>query len=196
MKNKAVIIIAVLLTGAYIACNAQNDSISDKKSIAKNAIYIEAMGNGFNYSDAVIWGTVNYERTIICSKDVNCSIRMGFGPGFYIYDGIIKIASNYYSLPLLINIITKPNGTNHLEAGLGVVLTDDAWLDNKYCEVGFTGGIKYRYQKKRRGLYISSGLTPSLYFDHSLQTSNDKFFAVFDKMVHLVTIGICVGYHF
>ncbi len=202
MKNIVNLLLVLLLTGAFPisnTCKAQSDSISNKKNIAKNAIYVEAFGNGWSFLDevAVIWGTLNYERTIICSKHVNCSIRMGFGynryQNPYLWNDEIF---SYYSLPLLFNSITNPNGSNHLEAGLGIVLTNDAWDLNKNYEVGYTASLKYRYQKKTKGIYFSAGLTPSIYYDPFIKYVPDEYSVFSHGRIHLAAIGICIGYHF
>lgn len=199
MENLVTIIVTVLLIVAFPTCKAQNDSTFSKNNISKNVIYLEALGNGFNYSGVFIWGTLNYERNIIYSKKANYSIRMGFG--YNSSSSKNPYATNnknysFYSLPLMFNIISNPYGNHHIDAGLGIVLTNDGWVDNTNLEIGYTGSFKYRYQKKAGGIYFSSGWTPSIYFDPYFKGSPLDIGAVFDRIIHLATIGISIGYHF
>ncbi len=199
MKILINIFIILLLTAAVPSIKAQNDSTFNKNNIAKNAIYIEALGNGFNDEKTVTWGTLNYERNIFHSKDIYCAIRMGFAynfeTGLNSYGAIIKIY-HYYSLPLMFNIISNPNGDHHIEAGFGVVVTNDAMVEIKKYEIGYTWNLKYRYQKKTKGIYFSAGWTPSVYFDPYYNNGPWSNHFIFDVIPHFLMIGMSIGYHF
>jgi|GEM_PF-4068747 len=199
MKKFVAILVTLLLIAVLPICKAQNDSVSNKNNSSKNVIYLEGLGNGFNYSDEFIWGTLNYERNIIYSKKVNYSIRVGFGynssSSKNLYSTNNKTYS-FYSLPLIFNIISNPSGNHHIDVGLGIVLTNNGWVDNTNLEIGYTGSFKYRYQKKTEGIYFSSGWTPSVYFDPYFKGSPLDVGYIFDRIIHFATIGISIGYHF
>ncbi|MCE9539872.1 MAG: hypothetical protein K8R85_11735 [Bacteroidetes bacterium] len=198
MENIVTIIVTILLIAAFPTCKAQNDSTFNKNN-SKNVVSIEALGNGFNYSGVFILGTLNYERNVIYSKKVNYSIRMGLGYNSSSSKNPYSTNNkkySFYSLPLMFNIISNPYGNHHIDAGLGIVLTNDGWVDNINFEIGYTGSFKYRYQKKTRGVYFSSGWTPSIYFDPYFKGSPTDIGYIFDRITHLATIGISIGYHF
>lgn len=199
MKNNFILIITLLLIIIFPTCKAQNDIASNKNSIAKNVVYVEALGNGLTYSHIPTLGTLNYERTIISSPKINCAIRIG--GIYYQYTEHIRYLSStrfhsIFSCPILFNIISNLHGNNHIETGLGIVLTNNAWVNNGNLEIGYTGSIKYRYQKKTKGIYFSSGWTPSFYFDPYYKGIPLAFGAIYDRIVYFVTMGISIGYHF
>jgi len=190
MKNIVTLIVIILILVTFFTCEAKNDSAFYENNISKNVIYLEALGNGFYY-EGPIWGTLNYERTVIYSPKINCAIRIGLG---YIGSSSHNKYHNGFSLPLLFNIISNPYGNHHIEGGIGVVLISDGLVQNSI--LGCTGSIKYRYQKKTKGIYFCSGWTPSFYFDPYFKGSPLDIGAIYERILHLANIGIGVGCHF
>ncbi len=186
---------------AFATCKAQNDSAFHKNNISKNVVYIEALNSGYSFFyEYNLWGTVNYERTIIYSEEFNCAIRMGFGYDAFFSQNvshIYKLDGAFYTLPITFNFIDNPRGNHHTDAGLGVILNNHGWDGHRIFGVGYIGNLKYRYQKKTKGIYFSAGWTPTVYFDHHItQGINNFIFGTMDVLLNLATMGMSIGYHF
>lgn len=150
--NKTSFIISVLMFFTFI-CEAQKDSISVKKTISKNVVYVEALGNGSYLWYSGIPGSFNYERVVKVSAKTIFALRAGVGIG---------LDNNINTETLLFTFIRNPSGKHHFESAIGVALRNgDNILNHTF---GLTGSLKYRYQKPEPGVYFSVGWTPKFYY--------------------------------
>ena len=134
-------------------------------SQSKNALYLEALGNGVVYS-------INYDWRF--SKSMNgLGLRFGFG-GFYAQDDVLL------SVPVLFNRLWgKRNHYLETAAGFGYYRFPDNIIGDYDYDSFFaaTFSLNYRYQPSDGGLMFKAGWTP----------------VVSDKITEWNWVGIGVG---
>ena len=138
--------VVVFLFGAGVGTTRAQDVDEEPGMgplLAPNAVYAEALGNGFVYS-------LNYERLF------NDRLAGRFG---LLYAG-------GWGAPLMANFLVG-RGRRHLEVGLGVVLlsathmADDLGVREEHLSnVMASCTIGYRYQDPAGGLMFRVGFTP------------------------------------
>jgi hypothetical protein len=154
--------------------------------LKNNAIYLELLGN------AVLFGSLNYERVVIHSRKVCFTFRTGFG---YANDG----TSQAMNFPLLANAWFRVSRKTCLEAGVGTLLSYSYWpehysfglLSPTWVESGdsfdaaFTACFGVRIQAPS-GFLFRAGFTPLVNLD-----TKTYLFPIF-----LPWGGISFGYSF
>jgi hypothetical protein len=140
----------------------------------KNSIYFELFGN------ALIYGSLNYERIVLHRKFFYLSVRAGIGGGY-----IPK--ATVFSFPLMVNTIFQVHKGGSVELGTGATMMFMGIEDGEANELGIwengnapipTGTIGYRYQAKK-GFLLRVNFTP---------------FTNFEEFFYFV--GISFGYSF
>jgi len=175
-NSRLAFLIAIFLTGYLYAQEVQK--------VAKNAIYIEGLGNGVIYS-------LNYERNV----GNNLSIRVGVGyfgaSGEATYKDTGKkeeIVANIGTFPIMANYFIG-KGRHKIEIGGGMVLFtisahgDEVSSNGIKFKAGLlpalTGTLGWRYQPREGGLVFKIAFTP-----------------IFNLGSFLPYGGISVGYSF
>lgn len=145
MKN--VILACALLIG--LRANSQKDS-----SVAKNTIYLEALGNSY-------FASLNYEHVFKIRKQ-----RLSTSIGLFMYPNRINGKSNnnwdffYYTIiPVQVNYLFGPN--KKWEAGIGITLingdsneSSGLYYDNVIIDLlAMVKIIGYRFGKKSGGFF-------------------------------------------
>ncbi len=129
-------------------------SVRSQDVYAKNAVYLEVLGNGGAYS-------LNYERA--------------FSPKFLLRVGFASWSSSapfggdesITTIPVMINSLFG-TGNHKFEGGLGFLLGgekhsgNEAWPESSDTIFALTGVAGYRYQKPSGGIIFRAGLTPFL----------------------------------
>lgn len=181
---------SILLMLSQFICHAQKDSVSSKKAISKNIVFIEALGNGGFFTNQTWYTlcTLNYERTLNTTAKNWYSIRVGFTTAEYPHDEVIH---KTLIMPLMFNIITNPIGKNHIENGFGLIYSRESdpyqGDDNEF---GVAYSLKYRYQNnKKKGLFFAIGYTPNFFLKKMWRGE-------FSILVRTLSGGLNLGYHF
>jgi hypothetical protein len=160
---------ALLAVGSASAQEARPDSALVGR--ARNAVYVELIGNGLLYS-------VNYDRMLTD----HLSARVGAS---YLGARTDTESASLATFPVMINYLTGARSNHHFEAGAGVTLLTASAEDlDDFEEAGFDGiagtaTLGYRYQRPQGGFVFRSGLTP--------------FFGAGGV---LVSAGVSLGYSF
>jgi hypothetical protein len=137
------------------ACFGQEKADTVPRVFPNNSVYLELGGN------AVLFGSLNYERVLLHRKFFYLTARGGLGGGY------IPTAS-ILSFPVLVNTLFQFYKGGAAEVGLGATMMligmeeGDAG-DNDFWKNGNapmpTGTIGYRYQGKR-GFLLRVNFTP------------------------------------
>lgn len=123
----------------HLVTQGQDLNTKDQINVRRNTFFIEALGNGGNYS-------INYDRLIGKNKPVT-SIRLGL---------IGKVNYESSSIPIEFNMLFGSN-THKVELGLGFTGIFDNFDFEKMLLLFRFG---YRYQPREGGLFFRTGITP------------------------------------
>jgi hypothetical protein len=150
---------------------AQNDVTPADGSYAKNAVYMELLGNGFAYS-------LNYERLLLRDNLMTMRGRIGVTPGFVnLFKGI--------AIPLEVNACFIENRGHALETGIGFT-----WFNGKsryrnkdlelitsqpFNAVSLSVRVGYRYQLPGRGPVFRAGFLPTFSVFSPDEVRNNSF---------------------
>lgn len=121
---------------------------------AKNAVYLELLGNGGLYS-------LNYERAF----SQKFLVRVGFASWSSSQD--FGGEKSITTIPVMFNSLFG-TGNHKIEGGAGFMLGsekhsgNEVWPKSKETIFALTGVAGYRYQKSTGGLLFRAGLTPFL----------------------------------
>jgi hypothetical protein len=169
-------LIALLACGS--ACLAQAGAAQS----ARNAVYLELLGNGGLYS-------VNFERIL----NDTLALRVGFAtwnsPAIF-YDGTPP--DRFTTVPVTVSYLLG-GGERKLELGGGVTFgreTRDRFSSDKKSSSfsNLTGVIGYRSQPPGRGYLFRAGVTPFYSFDQGEDAYPDPGFTL--------SAGVSFGYRF
>ena len=150
---------------------AQNDVTLVDRSYAKNAVYMELLGNGFAYS-------LNYERLLLQDNLMTIRGRIGVTPGFVnLFKGI--------AIPLEVNACFIQTRGHALETGIGFT-----WFNGKsryrnedrelitsqpYNAGSVSVRVGYRYQLPGRGPVFRAGFLPTFSVFAPDEVRNNSF---------------------
>lgn len=142
MRTKA-ILMAGAVAAALAVCAPSPAAADDGKRQAKNALYVELLGNGFLY-------TVNYERLL--QDDV--WLRIGFETVNWTEGGLFSEGEHHelVAVPLMVSRLFGSR-YGRLELGLGVV-------PNTLTGVSATATAGFRFQPPDGGFLFKVGFTP------------------------------------
>jgi hypothetical protein len=143
-------LLAAFSVAAPVA-GAQQIPAEEISPTARNAFYIELLGNGLLYS-------INYDRLLTDQ----ISGRVGL---MVIGAASDSSAAAVIAAPIMANYLFG-RGNSHFETGIGVTLMSGA-VDNvgEIDDEGFSGAVGtatlgYRYQRPGGGFVFRAGLTP------------------------------------
>ena len=165
-------IFALIATSQLCYSQKQPDTIP--RVYPNNSIYLELGGN------AILYGSLNYERILLHRKFFYLSARGGIGGGYIPKASIL-------AFPVLINSIFQFHKGSAVELGVGASMMFVGAEEGEAGELDFwqkgnapipTGTIGYRFQGKR-GFLLRVNFTPF--------TNFKEFFYFF---------GISFGYSF
>jgi hypothetical protein len=136
---------------AVPAASAQQIPTEEIAPTARNAFYVELLGNGLLYS-------LNYDRLFADQISGRVGIMLIGAANDTSAAGVI-------AAPILANYLFG-RGNSHFEAGIGITLMSGA-VENveEIEEEGFSGAVGtatlgYRYQRPGGGFVFRAGLTP------------------------------------
>ena len=118
---------------------------------ARNAAYVELLGNGLLYS-------MNYDRMITPRVSARVGI-MGLGAA------TDSASAGIIAAPVMVNYLFG-EGNSHLETGIGLMLASgsvddvEGFEDESFSGAVGTATLGYRYQRPAGGFVFRAGLTP------------------------------------
>jgi len=176
MKEKLLLSLIALLAGAS-PCLAQ----SAAAPAARNAVFVELLGNGGVYS-------VNYERLLTKKLGLRVGYARWNGPLFF--DG--SPPDRYTTVPVTMSYLLGPE-ERKLELGGGVTfgrgILDHSNRDRReYSFRSLTAIVGYRSHPREGGYLFRAGLTPFYSFDEGEEAYPDPGF--------FMSAGVSFGYLF
>lgn len=149
MKN----VIVLFLVGICFLITSAGQTFEKEP---KNAVHLEALGHGVLYS-------VNYERLLFTGKRFQTAAQIGIG-----YYGrntsLVPLIA-----PITINERFRLKENHFIEAGIGVLFFDDAYLESggdnrgKYTIDDIIFRLGYRYQSPNDKWVFRAAYTPTLF---------------------------------
>jgi hypothetical protein len=167
---------------ALLACGGPGLAQASAAPIARNAVFLELLGNGGLYS-------VNYERML----SDTLALRVGFAtwnsPALF-YEGTPP--DRFTTVPVTVSYLLG-GGERKLELGGGVTFgreTRNRFSGDKKNSSfsSLTGIIGYRSQPPGRGYLFRAGVTPFYSFDQGDEAYPDPGFTL--------SAGVSFGYRF
>jgi len=166
----------------FLACGSPCLAQAGAAPIARNAVYLELLGNGGLYS-------VNFEHIL----HDTLALRVGFAtwnsPAIF-YDGTPP--DRFTTVPVTVSYLLG-GGERKLELGGGVTFgraTRDRFASDRrnFSFSSLTGIIGYRSQPLGRGYLFRAGVTPFYSFDQGDDAYPDPGFTL--------SAGVSFGYRF
>lgn len=155
MKTVARLVPILSLLAAFSVAapgaDAQQIPTEETSPTARNAFYIELLGNGLLYS-------INYDRLFADQISGRVGVML-------IGAANDSSAAAVIAAPIMANYLFG-RGNSHFEAGIGVMLMTGAVENVEEIEdEGFSGAVGtatlgYRYQRPGGGFIFRAGLTP------------------------------------
>ena len=134
-----------------LMAGAPQSALGQAPVTARNAFYLELLGNGFLYS-------LNYDRLLTDQ----ISGRVGF---MFLGAASDTSAAALAAAPIMVNYLVG-QGNSHFEAGIGVTLLSggienvEDFEDEDFNGAIGTATLGYRYQRPAGGFVFRVGLTP------------------------------------
>ena len=151
----------IQISDSITSPGAQPNTIKQQETqFRRNAIYFELGGQGILYS-------INYD----CRITPHLSLRGGLSSWSFSGDFfLIQEKLRFTAFPLMVNYLTGPMKSSHLEIGIGLMplfvsgsigflYTPSNDTGNRTFLVG-TATFGYRYQPKDGGFVFRAGITP------------------------------------
>jgi hypothetical protein len=171
---------AAAQSSAYATTDASARAArSESGGSARNAVYVEALGNGGLVS-------LNYDRKLLDWM----SLRVGAA---YAHDDDAPVGTDenvVFAGPVMLNVLAG-RGSSRLEVGAGFAFERQTDRDVDVIATGdnmnLTGTVGYRYQPARGGLLFRAGITPFYSASSAPGETGGRF---------EVTGGVSVGFTF